>query len=149
MVWWTWLVLGFVLLAAELMTPGGFYLLFIGISAVLVGVFELVGPAAPEWFQWLLFSIFSVASIAFLRKPLVRRFSAQGIGAGSPTVDTDSLIGEVAVAAEDIASGSTGRVELRGAAWRACNRSENTISAGQRCVVQAIEGLRLDVRPEA
>jgi membrane protein implicated in regulation of membrane protease activity len=146
--WWLWIIVGLVLLAAELLTPGGFYLLFFGMSAIVVGLMHLFGIAGPEWLQWLLFSGFSVASIAFLRKPLVDKFSAQGAVPGAATVDTDTLIGEVAVAAEDIASGDIGRVEMRGSAWRACNRSPRTISSGQRCVVERVDGLKLDVHPQ-
>lgn len=146
--WWLWIIVGFALLAAELLTPGGFYLLFFGISALVVGLMHGLGIAGPEWVQWVLFSIFSVASIAFLRKPLLDKVNAQGAVPGTAAVDRDTLIGEVAVAAEDIASGDIGRVELRGSAWRACNRSVQTIIAGQRCVVERINGLQLDVHPQ-
>jgi membrane protein implicated in regulation of membrane protease activity len=37
--WWIWVVLGLVLLIGEIVTPGGFYLLFFGIGAVVVGRF--------------------------------------------------------------------------------------------------------------
>lgn len=148
MIWWIWIIFGCVLLVAELMTPGGFYLLFFGISAVTVGLLQLVGLAGPDWVQWLLFSVISIASIAFLRRPLVEKFSAQGLGAGSPTVDTDSLVGEVAVASELFAAGTVGRVEMRGTTWTAVNRGDQPILAGQRCVVQKVEGLKLEVLPE-
>jgi membrane protein implicated in regulation of membrane protease activity len=148
MVWWAWAILGFILLAAELLTPGGFYLLFFGISSLVVGLMDLAGLGGPDWLQWVVFSGLSVIFIAFLRKPLVAKLSAQGIGPGAPTVDTDTLVGEIAVAAEGIASGGIGRVELRGAAWRACNRGAQALISGERCVVERIEGLRLDVHPE-
>ena len=149
MLWWTWIILGLVLLVAEMLTPGGFYLLFFGASAVVVGLLQLAGIAGPDWVQWLLFSALSVASVAFLRKPLVAKFSAHGIGSGLPTVDTDTLVGEVAMAAEEIAAGATGRVDLRGSTWRACNRGPDAIVPGQRCVVERVEGLRLDVHRES
>lgn len=149
MSWWAWAVLGFVLLAAELLTPGGFYLLFFGVSGLIVGLLKLGGIAGPDWLQWVLFSLLSVTFIGFLRKPLVAKLSAHGIGPGSPTVDTDTLVGEVAVAAEGIAPGATGRVEMRGSAWRACNRGVQAVVSGQRCVVERIEGLRLDIHAES
>ena len=37
MIWWYWMVLGLGLLGAEMTTPGGFYILFFGLSALLVG----------------------------------------------------------------------------------------------------------------
>lgn len=148
MAWWTWIILGLVLVLAELLTPGGFYLLFFGVSGLVVGLLTILGLAGPAWAQWLLFSVVSVASVAFFRKPLVRKFSAQGVGSGTPTVDTDTLVGEVAVAAESIASGAIGRVEMRGATWRACNRGAQAVTSGQRCVVERVEGLMLEVHAQ-
>lgn len=145
MMWWAWIVFGVVLMLAELTTPGGFYLFFLGASGLLVGLLHLLGIAGPPWLQWILFSVFSVASIAFLRRPLVDKFSAMSRGPGTPAVDTDSLVGEIAVAAEPISSGAIGRVELRGAAWKARNQGADAIVSGQRCKVEALEGLQLVV----
>src|SRR5262249_6154006 len=100
MAWWAWMILGCLMVLAEMLTPGGFYLLFFGIAALMVGLLDLMSMAGPAWLQWLLFSAISLASVAFFRKPLVRRFSAQTAGSGTPTVDTDKLVGEVATAAE-------------------------------------------------
>jgi membrane protein implicated in regulation of membrane protease activity len=148
MMWWAWIVFGVVLMLAELSTPGGFYLFFLGVSGLLVGFLDLLGIAGPPWVQWMLFSVFSVVSIAFLRKPLVVKFSATNLGPDSPSVDTDSLIGEIAIAAEPISAGAIGRVELRGAAWKAQNRGSQSISQGQRCVVEGLEGLQLLIHAE-
>ena len=38
MLWWAWLLVGFLLVVAELLTPGGFYLLFFGLAGVVVGL---------------------------------------------------------------------------------------------------------------
>ena len=43
--WWLWILLGLLLFLAELTTPGGFYILFFGIGAVIVGI--LVGFKTP------------------------------------------------------------------------------------------------------
>ncbi len=146
--WWAWIVFGVFLMLAELSTPGGFYLFFLGASGLLVGFLHLLGLAGPPWLQWILFSIFSVASIAFLRRPLVKKFSARSLGPDSPAVDRDSLIGEIAIAAEQISAGAAGRVELRGAAWKAWNRGTQPIAPGQRCVVEGLEGLQLVVHAQ-
>ena len=45
--WWLWILLGLLLFLAELTTPGGFYILFFGIGAVIVGIlvgFQAAGP---------------------------------------------------------------------------------------------------------
>ncbi|HEY7617627.1 MAG TPA: NfeD family protein [Terriglobales bacterium] len=148
MAWWTWIILGFLLVLGEMLTPGGFYLLFFGIGALVVGLLTIFGMAGPAWMEWLLFSVISVACVAFFRKPLVRKLSAQGTASGVPTVDTDTLVGEVAVAVESIATGAVGRVEMRGSAWQACNRGAQALASGQRCVVERVEGLMLDVRAQ-
>ena len=149
MAWWMWIVLGFILALAEVATPGGFYLIFFGASALVVGFLDSVTMAGPPWMQWLLFSVLSVVAIVLVRKPLVDKFSARGAGADGATVDTDKIVGEVAVAAESIASGAFGRVEMRGTAWKACNRGGQALATGQRCVVERVEGLTLEVRPQA
>jgi len=148
MAWWAWVILGCLLVLAETLTPGAFYIVFFGIGSLVVGILDIFGWAGPAWLQWLLFSAVSLASLAFLRKPLLRKFSAQTSASGAPTVDTDRLVGEVAVAAESIASGAIGRVEMRGAAWNACNRGAQALASGQRCVVEHVEGLMLNVRAQ-
>jgi membrane protein implicated in regulation of membrane protease activity len=148
MAWWAWVILGSLLVLAETLTPGGFYIVFFGIGALVVGILDIFGGAGPAWVEWLLFSAISLASLAFFRKPLLRKFSAQTSASGAPTVDTDTLVGEIAVAAESIASGAVGRVEMRGAAWNACNRGGQTLASGQRCIVEHVQGLMLEVRAQ-
>jgi membrane protein implicated in regulation of membrane protease activity len=142
------MILGCILVLAEMLTPGGFYLLFFGVGALVVGLLDILGMAGPPWVQWLLFSVVSLASLAFFRKPLVRKFSAQSAGSDTPIVDTDNLVGEVAIAAEGIASGAVGRVDMRGTSWKACNRGPQALASGQRCVVDHVDGLTLDVRAQ-
>ena len=52
--WWHWLVLGLLLAVAELATAGGFYLLFFGIGALLVGGLAGLGLVTEAWLQILL-----------------------------------------------------------------------------------------------
>src|SRR5262245_62804172 len=72
--WWAWIVLGFALALLELTTPGGFYFLFFGVSAVCVGVLAGLGLLQETWLQLMLFSIFSVATSLLFRRPLLQRF---------------------------------------------------------------------------
>jgi membrane protein implicated in regulation of membrane protease activity len=39
-----------------------------------------------------------------------------------------------------------GRVELRGTVWSARNTGDAAIHAGQRCSVERVDGLTLDIR---
>ena len=56
LLWWHWFVFGLLLMLGELATPGGFYIIFFGIGAMLVGLLSAMELAGPSWVQWLLFS---------------------------------------------------------------------------------------------
>jgi len=142
MAWWVWVLVGFGLLAAEMVTPGGVFALFFGVSALLVGVLVALGLAGPPWMEWLLFSVFSIVGLVLFRRPLVKRFSA---GRRRPV---DRLEGELAVVVEDVPPGGTGKAELRGSSWSARSAGEGILARGQRCRVERIEGLTLWLRPE-
>ena len=141
--WWHWLVLGLVLVVSELATPGGFYIIFFGVGALAVGVLAGFDVAGPLWSQVLLFSLLSVASIALFRGRLLRMFQTDP---QAPSIDL--LVGEVAVASEDLAPGAMGRVELRGAGWSARNDAQIILARGARCRVTRVDGLTLHIIPE-
>ena len=142
MIWWHWIVLGSVLAAIELVTPGGFYFIFFAVAALLVGVLDLLGPIEMAAVEWGLFSVLSIVSLAVFRKPLLARMTRGSHG------DVDSLVGELATAGGAIPAGQYGRAELRGTTWNARNVSGQTLVPGERCRVVAVRGLELDIRPE-
>ena len=143
MQWWLWLLLGLFLLLCELLTPGGFYIIFFGVGAVVVGVLSLMDLAGPLWLQWLLFSVISVGTLVLFRRPLLRMVEPV-----SRTHDVDSLVGETAVALEDIPAGAIGKAEMRGTSWTARNVGASALARSQRCKVERVEGLMLFVRSE-
>lgn len=140
--WWLWIVIGIVLLAGEILTPGGFYIFFFGASAVCVGLLKLLGFTQGLATEGLLFAGLAVCGVAFLRKPLMEKFQPRG---GSHP-DEDRLVGETAIAAQELAPGAFGKVELRGSMWNAVNAGEAPIEAAGRCRVERVEGLTLHVR---
>ena len=139
MAWWIWAFLGLILLGVEIVTPGGFYILFFGISALVVAALAGFGMVEPEWVQWLLFSAMSVLSLLIFRGPLLRMMKSQVVA--GPAIDT--MIGEIAVPLEDLAPGSTGKAECRGTAWTAHNSGSVGLAKGQRSRVERVEGLAL------
>ena len=143
MLWWHWIVIGLVFAVIELAGPGGFFIIFFGVGAVVVGALELAGLAGPLWFQWLLFSFVSVVSLLLFRNPLLRRLR---LNEAAPKVD--ALEGEIAVPKDDIPPGAVGRAELRGSQWSARNTGTTTLGRGQRCVVTKVDGLMLHIAPE-
>jgi membrane protein implicated in regulation of membrane protease activity len=142
LLWWHWLALGLILCALE-MASGGFYVLFFGIGALVVGGLSVAGVAGPAWLQLLLFSGVSIVSLMFFRKPLLRWLNLEG-----PGRSVDSLVGETAVALEDIATADVGRAELRGTVWTARNAGGEPLHRGQRCVVVRVEQLTIYIKPE-
>ena len=103
MIWWYWMVLGLALLGAEMTTPGGFYILFFGLSALIVGTLAGLDVVQTDWLQWLLFSVIAVLSLLLFRGPLLARISDER--KGQP--DIDSMVGETAIPLETLAVGDT------------------------------------------
>jgi membrane protein implicated in regulation of membrane protease activity len=141
--WWHWLVLGLVLAAAEMASAGGFYIIFFGVGAMVVGLLAALGLAGPVWMQTFLFSAISIGSLALFRTRLLKMMQPDP---QAPTVD--ALVGEVAIATEDVAAGSIGKVELRGSSWSARNDASVVVTRGTRCRVTSVDGLMLHVVPE-
>ena len=143
MAWWIWVLLGFALLALELLTTG-IHLGFFAIGAFVVSLLVALGVGGPVWLQFLLFSVISIALLVVLRQPIVRRLRESGT-----KKDVDAVVGQTALAIGDISAGQFGRAELRGSSWAARNIGNSSITNGQRCVVEKVDGLTLFVRGES
>jgi hypothetical protein len=141
--WWHWLVLGLLLVLAELASAGGFYMIFFGVGAIVVALLASFGLAGPLWLQLFLFSLISVVSLLLFRRPLLKRLQLEP---QMPPVDP--LVGEIGVASEDLLPGKVGRVELRGTAWSGRNTTSSPLARGARCRVIRVDGLTVDVEPE-
>jgi inner membrane protein len=142
MTWWLWEVLGLALAAIELATPGGFFVIFFGVSAIVIGALVLGGLVVTAWIQWALFTVMALVALRLFRRPLLARLQMR------EKDDVDSFIGEIAVAAADIPPAGHGRAELRGTTWSARNVGPSLLRAGQRSRVVAVHGLTIDILPE-
>ena len=140
MQWWGWVVVGALLLSSELFVPTDFFLVFLGVAALIVGGVGLAGIEAPIWGQWLLFGALSLLLLLAVRGPLKRRQTAS-----DPRVD-DTLVGEIALIHEHLEAGATGYAELRGSQWTARNAGSSPLEPGARARVERVEGLVLHVR---
>lgn len=144
MIWWYWLLLGLLLLGAEMMTPGGFYILFFGLAALVVGAIAGSGLVEGDSAQWLLFSGIAIASLLVFRGPLLARINSGE--ADNP--DVSSMVGEVAILIETLPAGAIGKVELRGTTWSARNAGSIPLNKGQRSKVTGMDGLTLQISGE-
>jgi hypothetical protein len=140
MPWWGWIVIGAILLGAELFAiDAQFYLIFVGVGALAVGLLGLLGMEFPAWGQWLLFAGLSLAFMVTLRRQLYEKMRGRAIGI------QDSAIGGRIVIVEDLAPGNSCRAEYRGSTWTAINVGEESIPAGTEARIGSVEGLHLNV----
>jgi hypothetical protein len=143
MAWWFWIILGAVLLAAEVIIAADFYLVFFGIAGLVLGLLTVFGVALPVWGQWLLYAALAVAGLVLYRGRWKRKLLT------SDRAMLPELEGETGVAREAIAAGARGQVDLRGSAWDAQNDGAAPLAVGDRFVVVRVDGLTLHVRSES
>jgi len=137
------MVLGAVLLGAELFAiDAQFYLVFLGVSAALVGLASLMGIVMPEWAQWLAFGTLSLISFFTFRKSLYQKIHGETVGYRG------TLSGESIKINQDLAAGAEARVEYRGTNWTARNVGDAAITSGSRATVVKADGLTLHVEAE-
>jgi len=143
MLWWHWMILGAVILGAELFAiDAQFYLVFIGLSAALVGLAGLVGISMPEWAQWTAFGVLSLSSFFTFRKSLYQKIRGGAVGFRA------TISGETVNIRKDLAAGSEARAEFRGTKWTVRNTGAESIAAGTRAKVVKVDGLTLHVEAE-
>lgn len=143
MPWWQWIVVGAVLLGAELfVVDTGFYLAILGLAALLVGAAAGVGVFGPLWLHWAIFAVAAIGLLVGVRRQFYRRIR------GAPAAGFEPLIGETATAAETIPPGASGRAELRGADWTARNIGDSVLEPGRRARVERVRDLVIELRAE-
>lgn len=139
-----WFLAGLALVLAEFMMPG-VILVFFGIGAWLAALTTWLG-LTPGWTSQLLtFAVASLALLIPLRRWARLRFFGY-VGAGQdPGLNLDDLAGGEVVVTEEIPAGGAGRVEYKGAAWKA--RSDTHLPTGAPAAIVRAEGITLVVRP--
>ena len=141
MSWWGWCIIGTLRLAAELFAVDAqFYLIFLGVGAVVVGLMGLVGIVLPNWAQYMVFAALSIAAMLTVRRTMYEKL--RGSIAGK--VDTD--VAQRVLIPEALAPGKSMRVEYRGSGWTALNVGDRAIPAGEEVRIEAVDGLTLRVR---
>jgi membrane protein implicated in regulation of membrane protease activity len=136
MAWWIWVLIGFALLGLEFVATT-FHVGFFAAGAFFVAILALAGWDGPLWQELLVFTIVSLAAV-FVFRPIVVRMNE--------TKPVDELVGEQAVAIDEIGVDGRGKAELRGSTWSVKNVGGSPITRGQRCTVERVEGLLLHIR---
>jgi hypothetical protein len=140
MTWWGWMIIGAMLFGAELFAVDAqFYLVFLGLSAALVGLLGLAGVEMQEWAQWLLFAALSLVSMFTFRKSLYEKIRGNGVEL------KEGVTGELVEIQDDLPPGESGKLEFRGSVWKVKNVGSRLISAGSKVEVIRTEGLTMHV----
>ncbi len=137
---WSWWVAGLVLLAAEMIVPG-FFLVWIGLAALAVGILSLLLWDSAFWvweLQAVFFALFAVAAIF-----VGRRLTLSHDATDEPFLNQRgaSLVGRTATLREPITEGR-GRIRLDDTIWQVMGPD---LPVGARVKVVASNGRDLTV----
>ena len=136
---WGWLVVGIGLLGVEMFViDAQFYLVFLGASAVLVGLLGLAGVSMPEWAEWLTFAALAIFTMVAFRRRLYELRQRQ-----DAPVDERITTGDFVVVPSRLEPGQSCRVDYRGSSWTARNTGGNAIEAGSEARISSVDGLTL------
>jgi len=137
---WAWIIAGAILLALELAAPGAF-MMWLGLSAILVGILSFIIPSLTWEWQGVAFAIFAVLSI-----PLWRRF-ARNVEPPEerPFLNrrADALVGRVFTLDKPIVDG-VGSIRIDDTIWRVSGADR---PAGSRVKIARVDGANLQVEP--
>ena len=134
-----WAVVGLLLLVAELATVT-FILCFIGLGALIVAVTTWIGLTSSFSSQLIVFSASSLALLLLLRKTAKRLF------AGHADAPPD-YAGQKVHVSKAIPAGGEGAIQYRGSDWIAFSDTTQTIPEGAVVQIEAMEGIRVKVKP--
>lgn len=138
--WVIWLIAGIVLIALEMVIPGT-VLIFFGLGALLAASLAATGLVSDLGTQLAIFGISSLLMLFTLRKLFFKTFS----GASDNNNLSDEFVNKEAVVLVSLTPNKEGRIELKGANWRA--RSTEAIEAGSRVIITKRDNLVLWVSP--
>jgi inner membrane protein len=135
---WHWWVLGFGLLLVEMFLPTGFALIWIGGSALLVGLIAWIAPGLGWQVEMVLFGVLAVVSFLLWKK-----FRSVPPQSDEPTLNRrgHSYVGRVFTLGEPIQNG-IGMLRVDDSQWRI---SGADAPAGTRVKVTDVDGATLKV----
>lgn len=137
---WFWLSAGMLMAAAEIVAPG-FFLMWLGISAIVTGVLAWIAPGLGVPAQVGIFAVLSIAAVYAARKWLLDN----PITSDDPLLNDRGgrLAGEVVTVIEAIRDGK-GRVKVGDSEWTARGTDADE---GAKVRVTGSKGAELLVEP--
>ena len=145
MVWWTWIVIGALLLGAELFfIEAEFYLVFIGVAAIVTGMLAVnFAPDLPQWTEWIVFAVLSIVSMVLFRRRVYAALRPQVADRKDDLVDE-----RIRIRRYDSHPNAECRVAHRGTTWTARNVGATPIASGAIARVVGVDGITLRIQAE-
>jgi len=137
-----WLIIGLLMLFAELMSVALVFIFF-AIAAFITALLASAGLISSWEYQLILFSAVSVLTTIALRKPAKRWVNK------SKQKEYTEYTGETAMVIRDIPAQGEGRIFYRGAEWMAISAGNVKIEAGSKVTIVKADGIRLLVEEAA
>ena len=146
--WWAWAVTALVLFLGELLFIG-FYLLPLGIAALIAAGSALLSPLPADPYGWLVPCVVFLAAAPILMVTL-RPFMVRLMYTGGRRLNLDALVGQEARVTEaiDVVTGK-GQVRIDRETWSASSAQGQPIQEGVIVDVLEIRGNRAIVKPRA
>ena len=142
MPWWGWIIFGALLFGSELMfIDAAFYLVFIGLAAIITGLVDLLGLSLEYWAQWMLFAGLSLVSMVLFRQQLYEKLR----GGSGPGYESGPA-GETIELEEDLAPGDSCRMSYRGTTWTVFNANADAMASGEKVRIDSVDGLTLKIQ---
>lgn len=134
-----WLILGVILVVAEILTPTFFFFWF------ALGSFAAAGVSFVSGTLLQIITFMGVSGVlVLLTRPLAKKLTSSE----SRKIHIDEIIGKEAIVIETIDNKqSKGLVKVDGEIWRAYSESDEiTIEEGQKVIILKVEGAHVVVR---
>jgi membrane protein implicated in regulation of membrane protease activity len=144
MQWWAWIAVGAILLVLELtLIAADFYLVFLGVAALVIGILTLAGLLTAAWLQWSAFGILAAFSMLTFRRWVYERLRRR-----LPDMKPGP-VGKSVILPAELKPGESCRLEYCGSSWSAVNGGASLIGAGASARIDRVEGLTLVVHGES
>lgn len=140
--WAWWILVAIAFFAGEILTTG-FFLMWLGIGALIGAAISFLGLAVP---LQILGFIVSATGLMFSSRKLFKQLLGDRFAGPKIASNVDALIDKTGTVLKDVDNRKGGGlVKLRGEIWSALGDDDQPIAKGKRVIVIRVEGVKLVV----
>lgn len=133
---YVWIILGIILLIAEMMTAS-IFLIFIALGCFAAALADLIQPNHIA-LELGIAGVVSVLGAVFLRRPLQKKLLKD--------LNLKADVGREIQVENPIGAHQTTRVTYQGTTWQATNLDDSELKSGDRAMIVGIDGNTLLIR---